>query len=60
MYLNKDALETNAGFNAFYNDTFTSSKELGADQASVQHFNNGNAHGHDKGSEDSVRAVRAF
>ena len=60
MYLNKDALEANAGFNAFSNDAYMSSTELGADEASVQHFNNGNAQGQDKDSEDSVRAVRAF
>ncbi|MFB1039127.1 MAG: hypothetical protein QMC35_01555 [Polaribacter sp.] len=60
MYLNKDALEANAGFNAFAGDAYTSSTELSAGKASAQHFNNSDAHGHDKSQEDSVRAVRAF
>jgi hypothetical protein len=60
MYLKKDALEANAGFNAFAGDAYTSSTELSAGKASAQHFNNGDAHGHDKSQEDHVRAVRAF
>ena len=60
MYLKKDALEANAGFNAFAGDAYTSSTELSAGKASAQHFNNSDAHGHDKSQEDSVRAVRAF
>tara|TARA_B110000046_G_scaffold31103_1_gene32950 strand:+ start:81 stop:509 length:429 start_codon:yes stop_codon:yes gene_type:complete len=59
MYLNKDALEATAGFNAF-SDVYTSSTELGTNEASAHHFNNGDAHGHDKDAEDGVRAVRAF
>jgi len=60
MYLNKDALEANTEFTAFDNGAYTSSTELDTDEASAQHFNNGNAHGHNKDSQDSVRAVRAF
>jgi hypothetical protein len=59
MYLNKDALEATAGFNAF-SAIYTSSTELGTNEAWAHHFNNGDAHGHDKDAEDGVRAVRAF
>jgi hypothetical protein len=59
MYLNKDALEATAGFNAF-SKNYWSSTELSIDEASAHHFNNGDAHGHDKDAEDGVRAVRAF